>query len=68
MRVMKTIPILHERAKLQAGIEGFNLMNHANVLRVSPYFAAGDQRLNTYRGTIESLPGRQLQFLMHLEF
>lgn len=68
LRVMKTVDILEHRAKLQFGAESFNLTNHTNVLRVSPYFAAGADRLNTYGDIVESLPGRQIQLVFHLEY
>ena len=63
LRLMKTIPLLDERAVFQFGVESFNLTNHTNVERLSPY--AG---LPTYRGILESLPGRQVQFMMQFEY
>jgi hypothetical protein len=68
LRVMKSIHILEHREKLQFGAESFNLTNHTNVLRVSPYFAAGTDRLGTYGDIVESLPGRQVQLVFHLEY
>lgn len=63
LRVMKTVDIWEHRAKLQFGAESFNLTNHANVLRVSPYFVT-----STYGGVVEALPGRQVQLVFHLEY
>lgn len=63
LRVMKTIEIWDHRAKLQFGSESFNLTNHTNVLRGSPYFVA-----STYGSIAEALPGRQIQFVFHLEY
>lgn len=68
LRVMKSLDVLEHRAKVQFGAEAFNLTNHTNLLRVSPYFAAADQRLETYGGIVESLPGRQLQLVFHFEY
>ncbi len=63
LRVMKTIPMREERAVLQFGIESFNLTNHTNVERLSPYYG-----MPSYRGILESLPGRQFQFLVQFEY
>jgi hypothetical protein len=35
-------------------------------LAVDPYFAGGGQRLTIYRGTIENVAARPLQFLTHV--
>lgn len=45
------------------GIGVYNLTNHANPLLVSPYYG-----LNTYRGLIEALNARQVQFSFQWEF
>lgn len=63
LRVMKTIPMMDERAVLQFGVESFNLTNHTNVERLSPYYG-----MPSYRGILESLPGRQFQFLVQFEY
>jgi len=69
LRVMKTIPLWHERAVLQFGAESFNLLNHSNPERVSAWYATpGGARLASYGAPVESLPGRQVQFLMQLEY
>jgi hypothetical protein len=44
------------------GIGFYNLTNHTNPLRVSPYFTS------TYRGLIETLNARQAQFSFQWEF
>jgi hypothetical protein len=67
-RVMKTIPVHGERALLQFGIEGFNVLNHTNVERVSPYYATGHGNLPSYGAILESLPARQLQLMAQFEF
>jgi hypothetical protein len=45
------------------GIGFYNLTNHTNALRVSPYVG-----LPTYRGLIETLNARQAQFSFQWEF
>ncbi len=45
------------------GIGFYNLTNHTNALRVSPYYG-----LPTYRGLIETLNARQAQFSFQWEF
>lgn len=63
LRVMKTIPMMDERAVLQFGVESFNLTNHTNAERLSPYFG-----MPSFRGILESLPGRQVQFMVQFEY
>jgi len=61
-RVMKTIKVKHERALLQFGVEAFNLLNHTNRLRVSPYYTA------TFGGLIEAQNPRQVQLMAQFEY
>jgi hypothetical protein len=68
LRLMKTIPIMKDRAKLQFGVEGFNVLNHSNFLRVSQFYAAGSAKLSSYAAPVESLNARQVQFLVHVEY
>lgn len=63
LRVMKTIPMMDERAVLQFGVESFNLTNHTNAERLSPFYG-----LPSYRGILESLPARQVQFMIQFEY
>ena len=49
-------------------VEAFNLANHSNPLRVSPYYAAGGRRLASYGEAIETLNARQLQLVVQLEY
>ncbi len=45
------------------GVAFYNLTNHTNALRVSPYYA-----IPSYRGLIETLNARQAQFSFQWEF
>jgi hypothetical protein len=45
------------------GIGAYNLTNHTNPILVSPYYG-----LDTYRGLIETLNARQVQFSFQWEF
>ena len=65
---MKTWKVQDGRAVLQLGVESFNLTNHSNVERVSQFYAGPQGRLDSYGSPLESLPGRQVQFLMQFEF
>ncbi len=62
VRLMKTIPIHENRARLQFGIESFNLANHVNPVILSEYYTS------TYKGLVESGTPRQLQFFMQFEY
>ena len=68
LRIMKTWKVRDGRAILQIGVESFNLTNHSNVERVSQFHAGPQGRLDSYGSPLESLPGRQVQFLMQFEF
>ncbi len=69
LRVMKGIWVVKpRRAVLQVGVEAFNLLNHSNPLRVSPYYAAGGRRLDSYRDAVETLNARQFQLVAQFEF
>ncbi len=57
-----------ERARLQFGAEVFNLSNHSNPLRVSPYYASRDRQLDSYGQALETLNARQIQWLVQLEY
>ena len=68
LRIMKGFPLRNNRAILQTGVESFNLTNHTNPLRVSPYYAAGANRLPNYGGIVEALNARQLQLMIQIEY
>jgi hypothetical protein len=62
LRLMKTIKVMHERAKVQFGAEAFNLMNHTNRLRVSPYYTS------TFGALVEAQNPRQVQLMFQFEY
>jgi len=62
LRLMKTIKVMQERARWQFGIEAFNLMNHTNRLRVSPFYT------NTFGAIVEAQNPRQLQLMVQFEY
>ncbi len=68
IRVMKTFMTHHDRAKLQFGVEAFNLLNHSNIVSVSPYSNDGVKALTSYRGAVESANRRQFQMLVQWEY
>ncbi len=68
LRVAKRFPFKHDRAWFNAGVEAFNLTNHSNFLRVSPYYAARGIRLSSYRNVVEALNARQIEFLFTVEY
>ncbi len=68
LRLMKTIPMKKERARMQFGVEFFNLTNHSNPLRVSPYYTARGAKLDTYRDFLETNNARQIGFFAQFEY
>jgi len=62
LRLMKTIKVQQERARWQFGIEAFNLMNHTNRLRVSPFYTS------TLGAIVEAQNPRQLQLMVQFEY
>jgi len=62
VRVMKTIKVKHERALVQFGVEAFNVLNHTNRLRVSPYYTT------SFGGLIEAQNPRQVQLMAQFEY
>jgi hypothetical protein len=68
LRLMKTVFLWRERAWLQFGLEVFNLTNHSNPLRVSPYYASRDSRLDSFGEPLETLNARQIQWLVQFEY
>lgn len=67
-RLMKTIPFHDNRMRLQFGAESFNLLNHANALRLSEAYASPAGRLSSWGSLIESGPPRQIQLFMQFEY
>jgi hypothetical protein len=63
LRVTKGFEWWKDHGIFLFGIGIYNLTNHTNALRVSPYYG-----LATYRGLIETLNARQAQFSFQWEF
>ncbi len=68
LRLMKGFWVKDGRAILQVGVEGFNLLNHSNPLRSSPFYQAGDTPLGSYGQRLETLNARQIQFMAQFEY
>ncbi len=69
LRLMKVWWVVQpRRAALELAADIFNLANHTNPLRVSPFYAAGTQKLGTYGGLVETLNARQIQFSLSIEY
>ncbi len=68
LRISKGFVLPKDRGLLSVGVNGFNLTNHTNSLRVSPYYSDGTKVLPSYGGIVESLNARQLQFTLEWEF
>ena len=68
LRLMKSHWIKEHRAVWQYGLEFFNLTNHSNPLRVSPFYAAGGARLASYKTPVETLNARQIQVMVQFEY
>ncbi len=68
LRIMKGFWVKNGRAIVQAGIEAFNLLNHSNALRVSPYYAAGALQLPSYGEPLETLGARRIQMMVQFEY
>ena len=67
-RLMQTFPVHDNRAVLQMGVESFNILNHTNPLRVSPFYQAAGRMLSSYGGVVETLNARQVQFFIQFEY
>lgn len=68
VRLMKTIPFHENRARLQFGVESFNLANHSNPVMLSEFYSTPSNRLGSYKKMIESGTPRQIQFFMQFEY
>jgi hypothetical protein len=62
LRLMKTILVHNKRARVQFGPEAFNLLNHTNRLRVSPYYTS------TFGALVEAQNPRQVQVMFQFEY
>lgn len=67
-RVFKEIHFEEKHARLQVGIEGYNLFNHTNPIRYLPYYSAAGTKLKNFGEAIEYTGARQMQLFMHFEF
>lgn len=67
-RVFKVLPVRGGRAYWVVGVESFNLLNHTNAVRVSPYYAAWTERLGSFARPMEIQNARQIQLLVALEY
>ena len=67
-RVFKEIQWEEKHLRLQLGVEGYNLLNRSNPIRVLGYYSAQGKQLANYREAIEFSPARQLQLFLHFEF
>jgi hypothetical protein len=62
LRLMKGFWVMDGRAILQVGVEAFNLLNHTNLLRASPFLTA------SHGARLETLNPRQVQLMAQFEF
>jgi hypothetical protein len=67
LRVVKYIPYGGMR-RLDFAAEAFNLLNHANVLAVNPFYGSGETALSTFGTTASLAAARQLRFSLDFEF
>jgi len=67
-RVFKELHWEEKHLRLQMGVEGYNLTNRSNPIRVLGYYSAQGLKLSNYREAIEFSPARQLQLFLHFEF
>ncbi len=67
-RLMKTIPFQENRSRLQMGVEAFNILNHANAVRISDAYASPSGRLPRWGSLIESSTPRQVQLFVQFEY
>ena len=61
-------PFHENRARLQFGVESFNLANHSNPVMLSEFYSTPSSRLGSYKKMIESGTPRQIQFFMQFEY
>lgn len=67
-RVFKEIRWDERKTRLQVGVEGYNLLNRANPIRLLGFYSAGGTRLANHGEAIEFSAARQLQLFLHFEF
>jgi hypothetical protein len=67
VRVLKYFP-LERHAKLDLVIEAFNLLNRKNVTEVNAVWGSGAVPSPAFARGIETLPARQIEVSVDLEF
>jgi hypothetical protein len=68
LRATKGFELWKDHGLTIFGVDAYNLTNHTNVLRVSPYYSSRGVLLSTYRGLVETLGARKIQFSVQWEF
>ncbi len=67
VRMLKFFKI-GEHGKLDLVVESFNLLNHKNVVAISPWFGSQLTPVRTFERPTEALIPRQFQFSLDFEF
>ncbi len=67
-RVFKELRWEDKHLRLQMGVEGYNLLNRSNPIRLLGYYSAQGRRLPNHGDAIEFSAARQLQLFLHFEF
>ena len=68
LRATKGFELWKDHGLTIFGVDAYNLTNHTNALRVSPYYSSRGVLLPTYRGLVETLGARRIQFSVQWEF
>lgn len=67
LRILKFFRI-RERGKLDLVAESFNVLNHANVIELNPFFGTGSNAIAGYGMPERAASSRQVQFSIDFEF
>jgi hypothetical protein len=68
LRATKGFELWKDHGLTIFGVDAYDLTNHTKALRVSPYYSSRGVLLSTYRGLVETLGARQIQFSVQWEF